>query len=452
MISKKNILVFGFGQEAISAANFLGKSNTISIFDDKERNYFNKVHFGKLKVKGVSFFFENLPKNLHFDLVIRSPGVRPDHPEIKNQVKKGAKVTSPTNIFFENCPATIIGVTGTKGKGTTSTLIYEILKEAKEDVYLAGNVGMPMLDILPKLTKNSLVVLELSSFQLIDLKKSPHMAVVLMVTSEHLDWHKSQSEYQFAKESIVKFQKPQDFSVINFDFDNSRNMEKLTKAKVYFFSTIKKTNGVYLKNGQIVSEIRGHKGVINTSKVQLPGKHNLQNICASIAVAKILSVENNIINKAVSSFKGLKHRLQLVAKVNNVAYFNDSYSTIPETTIAAIQAFENPKIVILGGSSKNSDFDNLAGTIIEDSSVKAVILIGKEANRIKNAIKKAGEFRGKIIEGLKDMRSIVKTASNLSSSGDIILLSPACASFDMFKNYKERGEKYIRAVWSLRLR
>lgn len=450
MIENKNIVIFGFGQEGISAANYLGKSNSISIYDDQKGNNFDKKQIASLKAQNVKFYFEKLPQNLIFDVVIRSPGVRPHQPKIKNQIKNGAKLTSATSIFFENCPGKIIGVTGTKGKGTTSTLIYEILKKVNKDAHLAGNIGKPMLDILPKLTKNSFVVLELSSFQLIDVKKSPHIAVVLMVTSEHLDWHKNQPEYKKAKESIVKYQKTRDFAVVNFDFENSKNIAKLTKAKIYFFSTNKKTNGIYLKNGRIVSEIQGYKEVIDATKIQLPGKHNLQNICASIAVAKILDVENNAINEVIYSFKGLDHRLQLVAKVNNVKYFNDSYSTIPETTIAAIYAFENPKIVILGGSSKNSNFTELAKLISKDPSIKALIVIGEEAKTIKKALKKEGEFTSKIIEGLKDMDSIVKIASNLSSPGDIVLFSPACASFDMFKNYKDRGEQFIKEVKKLK--
>src|SRR3989344_5115705 len=220
MIKNKKIIIIGFGKEGVAAANFLGKNNQISIFDDNARSEIDPYFFKCLKIKHVNWYLGNETfNNPSLDYLVRSPGVKLDHPIICKLTRQGVTLTSPTKIFFDLCPCPIIGVTGTKGKGTTATLIYELLKSRLKSIYLAGNIGTPALDILSKLNKNSLVVLELSSFQLIDLKKSPHIAVVLMITSEHLNWHPTSKEYISAKESVVQYQKSADFAVINKDFE-----------------------------------------------------------------------------------------------------------------------------------------------------------------------------------------------------------------------------------------
>ena len=437
----KNIAIIGFGAEGSSAANYLGQNSQVFIYDDKDKSEIDKSLFDDLKFD-VKFYFSQ-PIDQKVDLVVRSPGVRPDHPEIVRLTKLGAKLTSPTEIFFEKCPAKIIGVTGTKGKGTTSTLIYQMLKAEHKDVFLAGNIGTPMLEILPQVKRNSLVVLELSSFQLIDLNASPHIAVILMTTTEHLDWHTSTDEYRQAKLPIVKYQKIGDFAVINQDFAVSKGYAAQTCARVYFFSTRNYANGAFIKGGRVISRIRQEQEICKTDLVLLPGAHNLQNVIAAVAVAKILDIKNQNIVKVLSTFEGLIHRLQLVKEVRGVKYYNDSFSTTPETTIAAIEAFKSPKILILGGSSKNSSFTALGEKIKSDSSTKIIILIGEEAARIKKAI--AG-FSGIIIEGAKNMTQIVNKAAQISRPGDVVILSPSCASFGMFADYKDRGNQFKKEV------
>lgn len=449
LMKGKKIAIIGFGKEGVSAANFLGVANQIIIYDDKPRSAIDPTFFKKIKIKNVGFYFDGSLPDLSFDYVIRSPGVRLDHSLIQKLTSQGSILTSPTKIFFDACPGKIIGVTGTKGKGTTATLIYQMLKTKYKSVFLAGNIGTPALDILPKVTKDSLVVLELSSFQLIDLARSPYIAVVLMTTSEHLDWHEDTQDYRQAKESIVKFQSPTDFAVINYDFEASKNFAQKTKARVYFVSTKTKTNGVYTINGSVISKIAGHEEVCQTKDVILPGRHNLQNVIAAVSVAKILQVRNQNIVKILKTFKGLPHRLQLVDKIDNVKFYNDSFSTTPETTIAAAEAFKSPKILILGGSSKKSDFSKLSQKINSDQTIKALILVGQEARRIRQSISQAGGFGGKIIEGCQNMSQIVRQAKKLAQSGDVVILSPACASFDMFKNYQDRGKQFIRQVKKL---
>ena len=441
----QKIAICGLGQEGVSVANFLGSQNQITVIDKKPKKDLHEF-LQNLKVN-FDFYQENeIPENLHFDLIFRSPGIRPDD-EILNKIKsENSKLTSVTNLFFELCPAKIIGITGTKGKGTTSTLITLMLKEDEKDAHLAGNIGLPALDILENLTENSYAVLELSSFQLMGLDKSPHLSVVLMITSEHLDWHTTKEEYHDAKATIVQYQTPNDLAVINQDFEISKSFSQKTKGKVFFFSTKEESNGAFIKNDKIVSTIGGEEEIISTNEIALPGAHNLQNALAATVAVKLLGVKKQSITKVLKSFKGLEHRLQLVRELNGTKYYNDTFSTTPETTIAAINSFPEPKILILGGSSKNSDFTELGRVLVQSTSLKTLILIGLESQNIKQAIAKAGGFKGNIKEGLQNMKQIVDFAQKDARKGDIVLLSPACASFDMFKNYKERGKEFIALV------
>src|SRR3990167_5811176 len=233
MIDNKKIAIYGFGKEGQSCALYLAKKNRITIIDDKNKSDFNSEDLEKFKKLNIKFFFGGkYPQNGDFDFIVRSPGVRPDNINVIRIAKSGAKPISSTTVFFDECPGQIIGVTGTKGKGTTATLIFKFLKTKAKNVFCAGNIGTPMLDILPKLNRQSLVVLELSSFQLIDMRKSPHIAVVLMITSEHLDWHKSTNEYQTAKLPIVKYQKQDDFAILFKNNAVSRSFANHTKANV----------------------------------------------------------------------------------------------------------------------------------------------------------------------------------------------------------------------------
>lgn len=450
MVTNKKILILGAGLEGISAANFLKTENLVVIYDDKKETEIEKAPLKSLGTK-PKLYFAKLPIKEKFDLIVRSPGVRPDHPIIKRLIKTGSRLLSPTNIFFDLCPCPIIGVTGTKGKGTCATLIYQMLKTQSENVFLAGNIGTPALDILPQLNKNSLVVLELSSFQLIDLNFSPHVAVVLMITEEHLDWHIDAQDYRDAKKPIVKFQSSNDLAVINYDFPVSSQFAKITKGESFFYSTKSKTNGAYISKGKIISEIVQREIICETKEILIPGEHNLQNVLAATTVAKLEGITGKNIKNVLTSFKGLEHRLELVKDIGGVKYYNDSYSTTPETAIAAIDAFKNnPKILILGGSSKKSNFSALGQKIVRENTIKTLILIGDESKNIKDAIASHGAFKGQIIENLKNMKEIVLNARKSAKKGDVIILSPACASFDMFKNYQERGSAFKTEVLKLK--
>jgi len=448
-LKNKKIAVLGLGIEGEDICRYLisqGVRN-ITVFDQKTPEELGEK-IDELRINGLTDY-ELGPNYLKnglggFDVIFRSPAFKLSLPEIVEVKKSGTIITSATKLFFDLCPAKIIGVTGTKGKGTTSTLIYEILKKAGKRVFLAGNIGEPMLALLPKLDKKSWVVLELSSFQLQDLKKSPHIAVVLFITSEHLDYHSSTEEYVQAKANIVRWQKESDFAVLNGDNQTSSSFASLTKAKVYYFSKEKKVDGAFVRDGRIYLF---NKLIGPTNKLQVLGVHNWENICAACTAAFLAGADLNSIKKVVFSFKGLEHRLEFIREIGGVKFYNDSFSTTPETTIAAIKAFSQPIILITGGSEKGSDYTQL-GKEISQSKVKTLILIGKTAQKIKKIVQKAG-FRGKIIYKPGEMKEVVKKAFTEAKKGDVVLLSPACASFDMFKNYKDRGWQFKKYVWEI---
>lgn len=429
----KKIAIIGAGVEGSSSASFLSELGAkVTVLD---RNITGKDYL----------------KNLNqYDLIVRSPGIKPSFLKDVDQLK----ITSQTRLFFEECPCKIIGVTGTKGKGTTSSLIYEMLKVQGKDTYLGGNIGQPPLEFLNKLNAHpaspqggSIVVLELSSFQLIDLVRSPHIAVVLMTTSEHLDYHKDTYEYVEAKRNILRFQKPQDFAILNKDYPATRESDVLTKAKTFWVSREDNiTQGCFVKGKKIILKLgKEERELIETSKILLPGKHNLENVCAAVMAAALAGVSKENIVHVLKTFKGLEHRLELVGEINGVRYYDDSFSTIPETAITAIESFKNPEILILGGSGKNSDFTELGKVISEAKNIKAIIGVGTEWGKIRNKIHNT-KYIIQIVEDLKTMRDIVNASAKLSKSGDIVLLSPACASFGMFKNYEDRGEQFKHEV------
>jgi len=456
----KKIAILGFGIEGQSVADYLiGKTDNLVVLDEKNRSDFDTEVLKSYESRGIDFQFGKIEDLKGFDIVFRSPGFNPASKLITRAKDNGVEISSATKLFFDLCPCPIIGVTGTKGKGTTSTLIYKMLLEEGRDAYLGGNIGESPLSFLESLDSSSKVVLELSSFQLIDMEKSPHIAVMLMTTSEHLDYHKDVHEYVEAKRNIFKFQNENDFAIINQDYRASNESDIVTEAKIYKVSRENKvfSEGCFIQDDKIILKYQKsntknqilEKEIITISEIKLPGKHNLENVCAAVMAATLEGVKLDSIQIVLKSFKGLEHRIEEVATINGVKYYDDSFSTTPETAIAAIEAFDEPKILILGGSSKNSDFSELGKIISESNSINAIIGIGLEWKRIKERIKKQ-ESRIKMIEGCKNMHEIVQKAHEIAESGDVVLLSPACASFDMFENYKERGNKFKEEVKALK--
>jgi UDP-N-acetylmuramoylalanine--D-glutamate ligase len=444
---QKNIAILGLGVEGQSVVKFLQKNEAkITVFDEKQTGITDEI-IQNLKNQGVKYLPGLFPDLSGFDLVVVSPGIRPDIPVLLNAKAKNIPVTNATNIFMELAPCKTIGVTGTKGKGTTSTLIYEMLKANKMDAYLGGNIGLPPLEFLDKLTPESVVVLELSSFQTFTMTKSPNIVVILMVTSEHLDYHKDTDEYILAKANLLRHQTHEDQIVVNVDYPNSKKIGDMSGKDYWQVSTNEMVKHGVCVIGDSIQFINGnkHQDVVISKDIYIPGRHNLENVGAAVATGKIIGIPVPIMRRVITSFKGLIHRIEFVREIGGVRFYDDSFSTTPETAIAAINAFSEPKILILGGSSKNSDFTELGNVIRNSRSIRAIIGIGEEWKRIKTSIKGL-ESRIKVKEGCNNMKEIIDTVKKLSKPGDVVLLSPACASFGMFKNYKDRGEQFKKCI------
>jgi UDP-N-acetylmuramoylalanine--D-glutamate ligase len=449
MPSYKNIKVaiLGLSVEGIDSAVFFAHEQAhVTCCDRRTESELGDTY---AKLQNLTSDFRFGPGYLSdltgFNLIVRTPGMAMRTLELEEVKSRGIQITSLTKLFFEHCKAPIIGVTGTKGKGTTCTLLYEMLKKDGKRVWLGGNVGTPLLSKVREIKPTDFVILELSSFQLEDLTKSPHIAVVLRITQEHLanfdplatNYHLSRNTYIEAKKSIVRYQGNTDIVILNADDATSSSFSKETKGHVFYFSRSNKADA-FVKDKTVYLRTKNkQEKICHSSEIKLLGVHNLEDIAAAALAGSIAGIRTSSIRVVAKEFQGLEHRLELVRTFNSVAYYNDSFSTIPETTIAAIESFERPIILIVGGSEKGSDYTEL-GRKIAQSKIKTLVVIGAMTKRIVDAVKKGG-FTGEIVSGLTSMHEIVCECAKRALSGDIVLLSPACASFDMFKNYKERG-------------
>lgn len=374
-----------------------------------------------------------------YDLLVRSPGVHP------SKLPQDAVVTSVTNEFMAVCPAPIFGVTGTKGKGTTTSLLAEMLKNAGKTVHLGGNIGVPALDLLSAIKPDDIVVLELSSFQLMDAKKSPHVSVCLMIAPEHLDYHSDEQEYWEAKGNIFAHQTVNDLAIYNKNNQASMNLAYTSAGtKIAYDAEGADKQAAYVADDAIWYQDRR---ICAVSDVALLGRHNLQNVCAALAAAWHETQDVSAIAQAIREFTGLPYRLQEIARVNDVLYVNDSIGTTPESAIAAIQAFTEPKVLILGGSDKGSTFAEMAKEIA-GAEVRGVVIIGQTGDQIAAELKMAG-YADTNVYRADSMPEAVQISAKYAQPGDIVLLSPACASFGMFENYKQRGAMFDQAVQAL---
>jgi UDP-N-acetylmuramoylalanine--D-glutamate ligase len=446
-LKDKKIAILGFGLEGTATFEFLRKHGLGSTILDRADRKAIEEKIGSLDGVDLALGDDYLKNLTEFDYIFKTPGVPLFLPEIQAAIKKGVVLTSHLALFLDLCPAKIIGVTGTKGKGTTSTLIHDILKKQGLDVYLGGNIGLAAISFLDQLTPESWVVLELSSFQLQSLEKSPQIAVVLNVTQDHLDYHKTVEEYREAKKNIVRYQAENDFAVINADYESSREFANATKAKIYYFSKEKEVEGCFIKDGEVILKTAEETfKIVSVKDLLLRGQHNLENVTAACLASYLAGARQKALREAVLAFKGLEHRLELVRDLKGVKFYDDSFSTVPETAIAALKSFEEPIVLIAGGSYKGSDYTEL-GRVIRSSQVKTIILIGDMAGDIDKAIGR--NFSGEKILHLTRMNQMVEKAFELAHSGDVVLLSPACASFGLFKNYKDRGDQFKTAVRNL---
>lgn len=455
MDKNAKIAILGFGVEGRSIFEYLLAHGFVNLtVCDKNVDLEDKMPDG-VSVQLGEKYLDDLD---NFDIIFRSPGIRFYDPHIQKALALGVIVTSPTSFFMDQCPCPVIGVTGTNGKGTTCTLIFKMLEKANKDVYLGGNIGIPAMDILDKLEGNSLAVLELSSFQLQDLDKSPKYSVFLNTTSDHLDYHVDNDEYLSAKEGILVHQNEDSVAVLNKDYDYEKYYRPLVKGALYEVSQKGEVkNGAYVKNGEIFYAKDGHSTAIaKVEDVKLIGSHNLDNIMPALVIAKELGVSDADIAYVIETFTGLPNRLEFVREYEGVKFYNDSISTNAETSMAAVDSFDVPTVLIAGGSDKGFKYDQWALKILTKPSLKTVVLTGAMANKMEEAIleaeKKLGEAEGSPTKILKrkDFEQAVLDAYAEAEVGGVVLLSPAAASFDAFENYKARGQKFKDEVMRLR--
>ena len=372
-----------------------------------------------------------------YDLVVRTAGLAP------HKIKTDGTIWSSTNEFFDKCPAPIIGVTGSKGKGTTSSLIASILREAGNTVHLVGNIGVPALDVLDQIKADDIVVYEMSSFQLWDLKKSPSVAVVLMIEPDHLDVHTDFGEYIAAKANIRRYQTDDDICFHHPTNPFSKEIASVTdRGEVHAYNNPRDESSVYADGDSFVVD---DCIICPVDALQLPGRHNIENACAAICAALEFTSDWSAVDRGLREFHGLNHRLKFVREIAGVKYYDDSIATTPGSAIAAMNAFNQPKVMILGGSSKGADFAELA-QVAQKTNVTQVITIGSEAGVISTEFAAHTSIPVSNLGSDVTMDMIVKRASKLAKKGDVVILSPACASFGMFKNYSDRGDQFIAAV------
>lgn len=435
------IAIAGYGVEGKSNYHYYRAKEPeaeITIFDERER--LDDAPTDAKLVLGKGAF----GKIQGFDLVLRSPSVPP------RNIGQTEHIWSATREFMRHCPAPIIGVTGSKGKGTVCSFIAEILKvhfaeQSKRRIHLLGNIGVPALDILPQVNEDDVVVYEMSSFQLWDCTQSPSIAVVTMIEPDHLNVHSDFQDYVNAKLNILYYQHDGNTAVYN----QEEASPELAELIGHIITTTQADDMPYpYRVGAHFDDENLYMGdeiICPIEDIKLPGRHNLLNACAAIAATwEITGHDKAAIAKGLGAFEGLPHRLKFVREVNGTRFYDDSIATTPGSAIAAIKAFDQPKVLILGGTDKGADYHEL-GRVIGHGNVRVVLAIG--ANRSKIAEQIMDETEVSVVQSsATSMQDIVQTVYDLSNPGDVVILSPAAASFDMFKSYQDRGDQFVAAV------
>ena len=384
-------------------------------------------------------------QNLREDIIFRTPGMRPDLPELQAAIANGSRLTSEMEIFFEICPCPIIAVTGSDGKTTTTTMIAELLRRAGKTVHLGGNIGHPLLAEAGDIHPEDIAVLELSSFQLMTMTRSPHIAVITNLAPNHLDVHRNFAEYIAAKENIFTHQMTKDIAV--FNADNTITAEEACRAlgRTRLFSRKQEVkDGVFLRGEAIIARSRGQeRQIMTTNHIKLPGVHNVENYLAAISVVDGM-VPDEIIQDFAGTFQGVEHRIELIRTRKGVRWYNDSIASSPSRTIAGLNSFHQKVILIAGGKDKGISYESLGPVINE--RVKLLLLCGATAGVIRQSVEQAANYNGLEILDVEDYQEAVSLADSHSREGDVVILSPASTSFDRFANFMDRGKTFKNIV------
>lgn len=435
----KKVLVLGLAKSGEAAARLLTKLKAIVTVNDG-KPFDENPSAQALLEDGIKVICGSHPLELldeNFELMVKNPGIRYDNPMVERALEKGIPVITEVELAYLISEAPIIGITGSNGKTTTTTMIADVLNNGGQSGLLSGNIGFPASEVAQTATDQDTLVMELSSFQLMGIESfHPHIAVITNLMPTHIDYHGSFEDYVAAKWSIQKNMTDADFMVLNFNQDLSKELAQKTQATVVPFSTLERVDGAYLENGTLY--FKG-EAVMKADEIGVPGSHNIENALATIAVAKLSGIANDAIKETLSHFGGVKHRLQALGEVRGVKFYNDSKSTNILATQKALSGFDNSKVILIaGGLDRGNEFDELVPDIAD---LKLMVILGESAPRVKRAADKAGVA----YVDAKDVAEASHLAFENASAGDIVLLSPANASWDMYKNFEVRGDEFIAA-------
>jgi UDP-N-acetylmuramoylalanine--D-glutamate ligase len=440
----KKILVLGLAKSGVSAATLLHKLGAFVTINDKKPLSENPEAQGLLE-QGITVICGEHPVELMdegFELVVKNPGIPYFNPMIERAIEKGIPIITEVELAYEVSDAPFIGITGTNGKTTTTTLIFEMLEKDHKKPLIAGNIGTVASDVAQAASVDNRIVIELSSFQLMGIKDfKPKIAVLTNLYDAHLDYHKTRNEYDNAKAMITRNQTEEDYFIVNSDQEAVMNIARLSSAAIIPFSTKR-----FLETGASVKDdwvYFNSEPIINRNQIVLPGDHNLENILSAIAAAKLSGVSNEAIQQVLTSFSGVKHRLQFIGEKQGRKFYNDSKATNILATQNALAAFNQPTILLAGGLDRGNEFDELLPAM---KNVKALITFGQTAEKLERVGKEAGI---KTIVRVDNVEKAVPEAFELSEKNDVILLSPACASWDQYKTFEVRGDIFINAVHKL---
>ena len=449
-LNNRKVAIIGLGVSNIPLLDYLYEHKAeVTVFDQRTIDQIPKETMDKITNYSFKFSFGQfyLEKLKGFELIFRSPSCLPTLPELQAEQKRGAIITTEIELVLKMTPSKVIGVTGSDGKTTTTTLIYEILKHAGYNCFLGGNIGTPLFTKIIEMKPEDIVVLEMSSFQLMGMDSSPNISVITNISPNHLNIHKDYEEYINAKKNIFKYQDEKGILVINYDNEITTTFDEEANGEVIYFSSKKKIEDGFIVDENIIKECQEglRKHIVNVTNLQLRGMHNFENVCTALAATKTL-VNIDIALEAITNFKGVEHRLELVKEMDGVKWYNDSVSSSPTRTIAGLNSYKEDIVLIAGGYDKNLDYTPIANPIVE--KVKTLILLGQTSGKIFEAVKKEAERQNKNINiyMCNSLEETVKLAKKAAKPGQVVLFSPASASFDMFKNFADRGEQFKNLV------
>lgn len=449
-LRKKKVLVFGSGISGIGATRLLEQQGAdVILYDGKETLDKEELHNKIGADSKTEIVLGELRDEVigSLDIMVMSPGVPTDLPIVNKIREKGVRIWGEIELAYRVGKGDVLAITGTNGKTTTTALLGEIMKAWKDNVYVVGNIGTPYTSIADKTTDDTIIVAEISSFQLETVERfRPKVSAILNITPDHLDRHHTMQAYIQAKETIAKNQSGEDICVLNYEDEETRSFGEKTEATVLYFSSRRKLNrGIYLENGVIIYT-DGEKciDICHVDELKLLGMHNYENVMAAVGMALAYHVPVEIIRRSVKEFGGVEHRIEYVCEKNGVLYYNDSKGTNPDAAIKAISAMKRPTYLIGGGYDKDASYEEWIQSF--DGKVRKLILIGQTKEKIEKTAKMCG-FEDTILAD--NLEEAVSICSKLATDGDAVLLSPACASWGMFKNYEERGDKFKELVNAL---